>query len=636
VLETLTIHAPDFDPSLGWLGTDTPVSMRELRGHLVILDFFTSCCVNCMHVAPILHRLETRFEGQPVVVLGVHSGKFDHEQEPAVVEAAMHRMGIRHPVLVDEGMRTWHAFAVRSWPTLVVVRPDGTIGAVAPGEPDEAALHALVTSELDRARARGHLAREARTLLRPVDTATAGLRFPSKLARSRSGALAVSDTGHARVIVWSPSGTVEAVVGAHEEGDTAIVADLEEPQGLAFDGDDCLFIADARRHTVVEVQLSSRTARVVAGTGRMGTAPLGFDERPALTTALRSPWDLVVTREAIVVAMSGSHQLASLDRARGTVRALAGTGAESRLDGAGRDATFSQPNGLTRVGDEAVVADSESSSLRAVHLVTGETRTLLAGSLFTWGDVDGPLGVAQLQHPMGVALANAHTLAICDTYNGKLKVADLETGLVRTVHAGFREATGVVFLEDTQEFLVADPSRHGLVVVSADGAARPFEGPVPPPSVHRPRTDVALEAPAGVVRFFDEVLAVSAEVAPGEASLTLSLSAGATHHFAAGAPYAVNVEVSRRSDLVVPGFTDARGTLPDGGALTLTLPLVVTLPEPGPIASELVLRVNAMACGDDGDGSAAVCEPFTGWWRVPLVLARTGAGSVTARAAQDD
>jgi hypothetical protein len=43
-----------------------------------------------------------------------------------------------------------------------------------------------------------------------------------------------------------------------------------------------------------------------------------------------------------------------------------------------------------------------------------------------------------------------------------------------------------------------------------------------------------------------------------------------------------------------------------------------------------------MACGDDGDGSAAVCEPFTGWWRVPLVLARTGAGSVIARAAQDD
>lgn len=626
MLETLTIHAPDFDPSLTWLGAAAPVSLRDLRGHVVILDFFTSCCVNCMHVAPLLHRLESRFEGQPVVVLGVHTGKFDHEQEPAVVQAAMDRMRIRHPVLVDEEMRTWHAFAVRSWPTLVVVRPDGTIAAVAPGEPDEASLHALITSELDRARARGHLAREPRSLHSAHPQTAAGFRFPAKVARSQAGLVAVSDTGNARVIVWDSLGALLTVVGPGLEVD----APLDEPQGLVFDGEDVLVIADARTHTIVEVSLAQKAARVVAGTGRMGTESLSFGATAACGTALRSPWDVAVFGDRLVVAMSGSHQVAVVDRAAGTVRALAGTGAESRLDGAGTAATFSQPNGLVRVNDDVLLIDSESSSLRAVHVETGATRTLIAGSLFTWGDADGNFGEAQLQHPTGIAYDGTHLLAICDTYNGKLKLADLRTGTIRTLVSGLHEPSGAAFLPGSRELLVADGNGHRVALVRLDGTLRPSPFAAPAVTARAVTSAVALEAPSDVVRFFDEVLHVSAHAAPGPVHLTVIVTAGGRHHFAPGAPYAVTVEVTRRSDLVIPSFTQARGVIPDSGSLAIDLSLAVSLSGMEPVASELVLRVQSMACGERDD--AAVCEPFTGWWRVPLVIGANGSSSLVAQA----
>src|SRR4051812_3921910 len=122
--------------------------MRELRGQVVVLDFWTYCCINCMHVLPILRDLEERHAKEPLVVIGVHSAKFDAEKDDQHILAAMRRYGVSHPVAVDSELRLWSQYAVRSWPTLIVIRPDGTLAAVAPGEPDPAALESLVSSLL--------------------------------------------------------------------------------------------------------------------------------------------------------------------------------------------------------------------------------------------------------------------------------------------------------------------------------------------------------------------------------------------------------------------------------------------------------------------------------------------------------
>src|SRR5262245_9305367 len=175
------IHAPEFPEGLEWLGAPRPLSLAELRGQVVVLDFWTYCCINCMHVIPVLARLEERHRGDPLVVIGVHSAKFDAEDDALRIREAMARYGAAHPVVVDRAHRIRRGFTVRSWPTLAVIRPDGTLAALAPGEADLDALDAIVTRVLDEARRDGTLAARRFELdSLPVET-PGPLAFPGKV-----------------------------------------------------------------------------------------------------------------------------------------------------------------------------------------------------------------------------------------------------------------------------------------------------------------------------------------------------------------------------------------------------------------------------------------------------------------------
>src|SRR5688500_9557557 len=68
-------HAPEFENVDAWLNTEKPISMSDLKGQVVLLDFWTYCCINCMHIFPDLAYLEKKYHDQPLVVIGVHSGK---------------------------------------------------------------------------------------------------------------------------------------------------------------------------------------------------------------------------------------------------------------------------------------------------------------------------------------------------------------------------------------------------------------------------------------------------------------------------------------------------------------------------------------------------------------------------------
>ncbi|MCA9619828.1 MAG: redoxin domain-containing protein, partial [Myxococcales bacterium] len=192
-------YAPELHGVLAWLNVDRPLLLEELRGSLVILDFWTSCCVNCMHVIPTLRAIEERYAAHPVVVIGVHSGKFDAERDPERIRDAIGRYGVEHPVAVDDDFHLWSRYQIRSWPTLVVVAPDGRTAAVAPGEPDLATLDAFVRTELDRAAAEGKLAAGPPDLglLPPADNLP--LFYPGKAVVLPDGRLAISDSGHHRV-----------------------------------------------------------------------------------------------------------------------------------------------------------------------------------------------------------------------------------------------------------------------------------------------------------------------------------------------------------------------------------------------------------------------------------------------------
>lgn len=620
------LRAPELQPARAWLGTPRPLRLRELRGHVVILDFWTSCCVNCMHVIPVLRDLERRHAGRPLVVVGVHSAKFPGEAAPERVAEAMARHGVEHPVVVDDDSAIWERYAIRSWPTLVVIRPDGTIAAVAPGEPDPAALDGLVRALMAEAEAAGTLAAEPVAIPRGEPPAPRPLAFPGKAVVAPDGRIAVADSGHHRVLVLAAAGDVLATIGSgrrgHADGPFA-AARLDDPQGLAFDGE-VLWIADARSHTVRRADLARGVIDTVAGTGSMGHAPIARPS-PATATALRSPWDVLPTGGRVLVCLAGSHQIAALAE-DGTIDRFAGDGREALVDGPPEASCYAQPSGLARAGDVAYVADSETSAIRALDLRTGDTRTLVGEGLFDWGDADGPLARARLQHPLGVAALPDGSLVVADSFNDRLRRIDLAAGVVSTLSLGtesLREPGGVAVRPDGG-LLVADTGHHRLLRLDADGRVEgelvvrgappvPTDDDEPPPALPRP--------PA--MRWFDVAVDPAPTLAPGPAALRLRLVAPAGWKFNEGAPVRLALEVSRRSDLVT---TVERLTLTGQGQedMSLTIPLTVAaLPAPE-IRGELLVHVDAMLCGGDPE----VCAPSQAWLRIPLLLLGTGQAEV--------
>jgi len=117
--------APEFPEDLVWLNTDRRYTLRDLRGRFVLIDFWTYCCINCMHVVTDLKMLEERYP--ELVVIGVHTAKFENEMRVENIEKAIMRYGIEHPVIVDSDRTLWRAYGIRAWPSFVLIAPDGEI-----------------------------------------------------------------------------------------------------------------------------------------------------------------------------------------------------------------------------------------------------------------------------------------------------------------------------------------------------------------------------------------------------------------------------------------------------------------------------------------------------------------------------
>src|SRR5215213_1725156 len=120
------VRAPELAGGRGWLNTDKPLSISALRGKVVLLDFWTYGCVNCMHVIPDLKKLEAKYANQ-LVVVGVHSAKFENEKETENIRRIILRYEIEHPVYNDSEYAVWQSYGVRAWPTQVLIDPAGYI-----------------------------------------------------------------------------------------------------------------------------------------------------------------------------------------------------------------------------------------------------------------------------------------------------------------------------------------------------------------------------------------------------------------------------------------------------------------------------------------------------------------------------
>ncbi|WP_144660794.1 NHL domain-containing thioredoxin family protein [Paenarthrobacter nicotinovorans] len=626
----------------GWLNTGgKSLDLESLRGKIVLLDFWTFCCINCLHVLDELRPLEEKYS-DVLVTVGVHSPKFEHEADPVALASAVERYEIHHPVLDDPELATWKAYTARAWPTLVVVDPEGYIVAHLSGEGHADGLAVLLEELVAEHEAKGTLHRGNGPYVAPVPT-SGTLRFPGKATQLANGNYLVVDSGHHRLVELRPDlETVERVIGSGTKGyldGQSEIAQFNEPQGVTLLPSELAWklgydavVADTVNHRLRGVTLSSGYVQTIAGNGVQrlldtgparvtdsgaGTWSEHHDDGPAdfagdavdvgalgvgTEVSLSSPWDVVWSEklQKVVIAMAGTHQIFAYDPLANEVSILAGSGLEGLLDGKAEEAWFAQSSGLAIDGEDNIwVADSETSSLRRLVLSdSGVTvETAVGKGLFDFGFRDGEASEARLQHPLGVTVLPDNSVAIADTYNGAVRRYDPATKSVSTLARGLAEPSDVVVVQvegSDPLLVVVESNKHQLVLV-----------PIP---------KEALQVDEGA----SQTQRPKSPVTPGTLELAVRFKAptGQKLDDRWGDPTQMKIS-STPPELLVSGGGTSVGLL-------RTLELSADVPEG-------ILHITARAAACDGpeteDGEIpdhAACHLYQQDWGIPVVLQADG------------
>jgi len=468
------VKAPELDGGTAWLNTGKPLTLKDLKGKVVLLDFWTLCCINCIHIMPDLARLEKKYANE-LVVIGVHSAKFENEKNSESIRKAILRYDLKHPVVNDADQKIWNAYDCSSWPTLILIDPEGNFLGQTTGEGKYELLDTVIGKVVTEHRKKKTLDEKPLRFdtAKFRDKVDSPLYFPGKvLADAKSDRLFIADSTNHRIVVTDLKGNKIAVAGigmpGRKDGPFA-TAQFDDPQGMAVNGT-VLYVADRKNHCIRELDLRTQTVRTIAGTGEQDRGDRS-EGGPALDRGLNSPWDLYLDGDRLFIAMAGHHQIWILNLKDKRVAPFAGTGAERLRDGPHETACFAQPSGLTSDGKNLYVADPEVSAVRKVPM-NGEGRvtTLVGTGLFDFGDEDGIGKAAKLQHAIGVQYHDGKVY-VADTYNSKIKAIDLADGSVTTFlgskkddkDPAFNEPAGLSFANG--KLYVADTNAHRIRVV---------------------------------------------------------------------------------------------------------------------------------------------------------------------------
>ncbi|MEE9258837.1 MAG: thioredoxin-like domain-containing protein [Nitrospinaceae bacterium] len=474
------IHAPPLNAeNLPWFNVKAPLDLPQLKGKLVVLDFWTFCCINCIHLIPTLKRLEERYS-KNLVVIGVHSPKFNSEKLTENLKQAIDRYEIVHPVVHDPEFTIWKSYAVRAWPTLVFIDPDGYMLGQLPGEPDPELMMATFDKLIQDMNSK-HIfqGNAADLLLPPILPQECKLLFPGKIAYSyEDDEFAIADSNHNQIVTADRDGNITRRIGSGKIGRADGTFDEVEffrPQGLCYK-EGIIWVADTENHLIRMVDLISGQVFTAAGTGKQGAVLR--EQGKATSQALSSPWDVSVHDGMLYFANAGTHQIGIYHVDHGTLAPFAGTGEEALKDGPRLLGAFAQTSGLSVGNEKLFLVDSETSSVRSVRLdEAGFIDTYVGTGLFDFGDRDGKGKQALLQHPLGVHYSR-EKVYIADSYNHKIRVLDLKTLEVSTVRASvdllcddktctrLSEPAGVLELDNC--LYVSDTNNHRILKINLE------------------------------------------------------------------------------------------------------------------------------------------------------------------------
>ncbi len=457
-MHTGVVNAPEINSRFGWVNSDKAFSIKDFRGKIVLLDFWTYGCINCQHIIPELERLEKEF-GDELVVIGIHSAKFDHEKLSENIAKAIVKYGIKHPVVNDADYEIWEQYGIRAWPTVVLVSPEGKIVGQKSGENIYVPVKQHILLLLEQFR--GRLSTGPAVSLNTGRKAGL-LNFPASLVAGEFGSFFLSNTGQNQILHLDERGKVLETIGSGQKklsDGSYHQAAFNEPRGLAM-FKHYLYVADTGNHAIRQIDLLAREVKTLAGNGQPGYYFFNKDWEDEVLP--NSPGGLCVLQNILYIANAGNHQLLKMDLPAGKTRRFAGSGREALLDGDIKKAAFTQPSGITNLNGLLYVADSEGSAIREVDPVSETVLTVAGTGLFTFGDQDGPLVDALLQHPEEI-VAHQGLLYLADCYNGKVKVVNLAENTITTWATGLAEPGGMAF-QPNGNCWISDTNNHRLLV----------------------------------------------------------------------------------------------------------------------------------------------------------------------------
>ncbi len=628
------VMVPDgiLDGGTEWLNTSHPIDLKDLRGKIVVLDFWTYCCINCMHVLPDLKFLEEKY-GNQLVVIGVHSAKFENEKLSQNIREAILRYEIQHPVVNDSEMLIWRKFGVRAWPTLALVDPEGKYAGSQSGEGNRELFDAVIGRMIEYHRWKGTLNetpivfQSEASRVKPTP-----LRYPGKvLADSAGQRLFITDSNHNRIVVTTLTGELIDLIGNGQSGrqdGTFEEAEFDHPQGTAISGN-ILYVADTENHLLRAINLEQRKVSTLAGTGVQGS-PGVKTSGPLLETPMNSPWSITHTNGILYIAMAGPHQVWAHQIGSDTIGLFAGSGREDVINGPLLAAAFAQPSEIASdaEGKFLYLVDSEGSAIRRISIAPDGLVTTIAGtselprgqSLFAFGDVDGVGSRARFQHPLGIAVFE-DSLFVADSYNHKIRQIELATGKVSTWAGSGAPGNSVTPLllhepgglstADGRLF-VADTNNHRIVSIDlATKAATELQiNGLAPPTPPRRTTMPELS---------DAILLASQNLAVGDdVKFQVVLSVPEQYKLNNLAPITWEV-FSDGEQHVFPkdqlGVRD-EATVDEQKIARFALPLTG---QPG--EAVLIVRVSFGYCGTEEN---ALCRLAAATWKIPVVLNTDG------------
>ncbi len=420
------LKAPALNGEAEWLNTEK-IDLINLKHRVVILDFWSYCCINCIHMLPVLEKIENKYQNKKVVIIGIHSPKFKTEKNNENVLEAIKRYRVKHPVVLDKDMKIWKSYGAGGWPTFVIIDPNGKISAKFSGEIPyknfEKGLDAIIKKYPE--------SKFAKTKFLPKFKRFENksfLNYPGKIdINKKTQDIIISDSGNNRVIILDKNGKILHNIESNNKTfktNTKNKVSFNMPQGVCWINEKEAMIADTGNNVIKKINLESNVVSLEAGTGELGRRFKVNEEHIATKAKLSSPWDIAIYENELLITMSGSHQILKYDM-ESTVSHFSGTGKEDLEDGTLTNSYFAQPSGISVFKDKIYTADSESSSIRSISIKNNFVSTVVGSGLFVFGDKTGKVQETLLQHPVGVCAVN-NGVYVADTFNNSIKYIDFK------------------------------------------------------------------------------------------------------------------------------------------------------------------------------------------------------------------